>query len=337
MGQQKPPSENVEIRLISAGEVHRLCAWNTLIEALAQAHRGPRPLVGITGLENRQERNHQHYLDMPAWQPGIAMGSKLVTVMPENPDRLPGLPAVQALYALFDGGNGSPLAVIDGTALTYRKTAADSALGSRLLSRRNSEVLLMVGAGGLAPYLVEAHLAARPSIRRVLVWNRRMDKADKLARRLAKDGLAALASDLEPAARQADIICCATSSTAPLIDGRWLKAGVHLDLVGSFTSEMRECDDECVRRARLFVDSRWFAIDQAGDLGDPIRRGVIARDSIEADLFELCARASPVERRGDDITLFKNGGGAHLDLFTALHIWSQLAATQGARPPHAAA
>jgi ornithine cyclodeaminase/alanine dehydrogenase-like protein (mu-crystallin family) len=103
----------------------------------------------------------------------------------------------------------------------------------------------------------------------------------------------------------------------PLAEGRG-----HLDLVGGFTSDMRESDDECVRRARLFVDSRWFAIDQTGDLGDPIRRGIIARDKVEADLFELCTGKHPIDPRSDDITLFKNAGGAHLDLFTALHVWS---------------
>ena len=312
------------IRLVSAGEVHELCAWEGLIEALAQAHRGPKPLVGRASLDSADQR----YIDMPAWLPGRAMGSKLVTVMPGNPDHA-GLPAVQALYALFDGGTGSPLAVIDGTALTYRKTAGDSALGSRLLSRPDAQVLLMVGAGGLAPYLIAAHLAARPSLQRVLVWNRRMDKAEALARKIAAAGIAASASELEPAVREADIVSCATASTTPLVAGRWLKPGAHLDLVGGFTPEMRECDDDCVARARLFVDSRLFAIEQTGDLGDPMRRGIIGQSKVEADLFELCGRNGPIERGRDDITLFKNAGGAHLDLFTALHIWSTLA---GAAP-----
>lgn len=317
MDRQDPSSQ---MRLVGAAEVHRACAWTGLIEALARAHRGPGPLVGRASLDSADGR----YIDMPAWLPGVAMGSKLVTVMPGNPDHA-GLPAVQALYALFDGRTGSPLAVIDGTALTYRKTAADSGLGSRLLSRADAQVLLMVGAGGLAPYLVAAHLAARPSLNRLLVWNRRMDKAEALAREFDSTGIAASACELEAAVRQADIVCCATAATTPLIDGRWLKPGAHLDLVGGFTPEMRECDDECVRRARLFVDSRTFAIDQTGDLGDPIRRGIIARDRIEADLFDLCGRDQPIERRGDDITLFKNAGGAHLDLFTALHVWSEVA------------
>lgn len=251
------------------------------------------------------------YLNLPAWQPGIAMGSKLVTVFPDNP-RLSGAPAIQATYILFDGTDGRPLAAMDGTALTYRKTAADSALGAKLLAAPDPRILLMVGAGGLAPYLRDAHRAIHPSIGRVLAWNRDMTKAARLGEP---------APDLESAVRIADIVCCATASTEPLVRGEWLKEGAHLDLVGSFTPEMRECDDTAVIRARLFVDSRWFAIDQPGDLAGPIARRVIARDRIEASLFELCAPGHRLERRSRDITLYKNGGGGHLDLFTALHVW----------------
>jgi ornithine cyclodeaminase len=204
---------------------------------------------------------------------------------------------------------------MDATALTYRKTAADSALGSKLLSQPDAETLLMVGAGGLAPYLIAAHRAIRPSIRRVLVWNRSPDRAAALGEEVA---------DLEAAARSADIISCATASTTPLVEGRWLKPGTHLDLVGGFTPEMRECDDEAVKRARLFVDSRMFAIDQPGDLGSPLSRGIIGRDRIEADLFDLCGKNYSVGRTSGDITLYKNGGGSHLDLFTALYIFDRL-------------
>jgi len=157
-------------------------------------------------------------------------------------------------------------------------------------------------------------------IETVLVWNRRGEKAEKVA----LDAGAEAVDDLAQAVAAADIISCATSSTSPLVEGRWLKPGAHLDLVGSFTPEMRECDDDAVSRARLFVDSRWFAIDQPGDLADPLRRGVISRDKIEGDLFDLCAPGFAFERLPLDITLFKNGGGAHLDLFTALFIWRNL-------------
>jgi alanine dehydrogenase len=303
------------MRLVSAAEVHRICEWGKLADALAEAHRGQKPFVDRSEIHDRGDT----YINLPAWQPGTAMGTKIVTVFPDNPDLGQGLPAVQALYPLFDGRDGRPLAVIDGTALTYRKTAADSGLGSRLLSRPDSRTLLMVGAGALAPYLVAAHRAMRP-ITRVFVWNRKSDKAKALAESLGGEAV----SDLEAAAREVDIISCATSSTTPLILGAWLKAGAHLDLVGGFTPQMRECDDDAVRRARLFVDSRWFAIDQPGDLGDPLKRGVISRDRIEADLFDLCAPGYHFERLSGDVTLFKNGGGAHLDLFTALYIWRNL-------------
>jgi len=307
------------MRFITADEVHEFCVWPALVDALAVAHRGPEPLVGRSELHHSMGEVRDTYFNLPAWQPGVAMGTKIVTVFPTNPDKGP-LPAVQALYTLFDGSDGRPLLVIDGTALTYRKTAADSALGSKLLSRPESETLLMVGAGALAPYLVAAHRAVRPGLRKTLVWNRRHDKAIGLAAEIGGEPM----EDLETAVRQSDIISAATASTAPLIKGEWLKAGAHLDLVGGFTPEMRECDDEAVRRASLFVDSRWFAIDQPGDLADPIRRGVITRDAVRADLFQLCKGAMTGRSTAGEITLFKNGGGAHLDLFTALHIWTQL-------------
>lgn len=304
------------MRFVSAEDVHRLGVWTKLCDALHEAHKGPEPKVDRSELHAQRAGARETYFNLPAWQPGIAMGTKVVTVFPGNRE----LPVVQALYPLFDGKTGEPLGVLDGTALTYRKTAADSALGSRLLSDPQSRILVMVGAGALSPYLVEAHRAVRPSIDRVFIWNRDRAKAAKLAQRLGAEP----ADDLERAVRHADIISCATSSTTPLVKGAWLKNGAHLDLVGSFTPDMRECDDEAVSRARLFVDSRWFAIDQPGDLADPLRRGVIGRQDVEADLFELCRDGYAVNRKPDDITLYKNGGGAHLDLFTALYIWRNL-------------
>jgi ornithine cyclodeaminase len=307
------------MRIIAAEEVHALCAWPKLVDALAKAHCGPAPMVDRSELHNSTANIRDTYFNLPAWQPGVAMGTKIVTVFPSNPDKGP-LPAVQAVYALFDGKDGRPLLIIDGTALTYRKTAADSALGSKLLSRPDSKVLLIVGAGALAPFLVEAHRAIRPGISDVLVWNRRHEKAEVLARGVGGTAIA----DLETAVRRADIVSTATAATEPLVKGGWLKPGTHLDLVGGFSPEMRECDDEAVTRASIFVDSRWFAVDQPGDLGDPLRRGVITHDAVRADLFQLCTGAMTGRRTAGEITLFKNGGGSHLDLFTALHIWTEL-------------
>jgi ornithine cyclodeaminase len=304
------------MRFIASDEVHRICVWTKLCDALYAAHRGPEPRVDRSEIHTERAGQRETYFNLPAWQPGTALGTKVVTIFPGNRE----LPTIHALYPLFDGRNGTPLAVLDGTALTYRKTAADSALGSRLLSNPDPRILLMVGAGALAPYLIEAHRAVRPSIERVLVWNRNPAKAEKLAEMSAAE----IAGDLEAAVRQADIVSCATSSREPLVEGAWLKPGAHLDLAGSFTPEMREADDTAVKRARLFVDSRWFAIDQPGDLAEPLRRGVIRRQDIEADLFELCRDGYDVKRKREDITLFKNGGGAHLDLFTAWFIWQNV-------------
>lgn len=318
------------MQTINAVEVHRICRWPELVATLRRAHCGQRPLIARASIEAELRGVTQTYFNLTAFLPGVAMGTKIATILPDNPCRHPGTPAVQALYALFEGENGAPVAVIDGTALTYRKTAADSALGSQLLSREGAELLAVIGAGGLAPYLARAHLAVRPSLREVLIWNRTRERADALAGELRAEGIAASAvSDLDAAVRDADILTCSTASTKPLVRGALLKPGAHLDLVGGFTPAMRECDDDAVRRARLFVDEASINLDLCGDLIDPIGRGVIPRAKVEGDLYDLCRDGHRVNRRDEEITLFKNGGGGHLDLFTALFIRDRLRAEGG--------
>ncbi len=307
--------------LISAADVFRICAWDDLMTALAKAHAGEKPLVDRSSIVRDNDGVTETYLNISAWIPGKAFGSKIITVMPKNPSRFENIPAIQALVVLFDGQTGSPRALIDGTSLTYVKTAADSALGAKLLARENASVLTLVGTGGLAPFAARAHFAAMPSLQKVLVWGRRHDQAQRVAAELSQFSIDAKpVDDLEAAVRQSDVVSCVTASHEPVVAGAWLRPGAHLDLIGGFTPEMRECDDDAVTRARLFVDSRWFAIEKVGDLGDPIARGLINVSDVEADLFELCGDGYPVNRRPDDITLFKNGGGAHLDLFTAMFI-----------------
>jgi ornithine cyclodeaminase len=315
------------MRIISASDVHRICRWPALVEALAQAHREAPPLTGRADVTASVRGTTQTYLNLPAVLPGVAFGSKLVTVLPDNQDRHPGVPAIQALYAVFDGDDGAPVAVIDGTSLTYRKTAADSALGTKLLAREDVSTLVMAGAGGLSPWLARAHMAVRPSLSKVLVWNRTAHRAEAVAAELAAEGVDAKAVvSLEDAVREGDIVSCCTAATQPLVKGDWLKPGAHLDLVGGFTSAMREVDDEAVRRARLFVDASWN-IEECGDLIDPVSRGVISRNKIEADLYTLCRPGHDIGRTLEDITLFKNGGGGHLDLYTALFILKTLETT----------
>ena len=310
--------------IVSASDVHRICQWPALVEALAEGHRQGMPLTGRAIVTASVRDTTQTFLNLPAVLPGVAFGSKLVTVLPDNPDRHPDVPAIQAIYAVFGGDNGAPLAMIDGTSLTYRKTAADSALGARLLAREDPSTLVMVGAGGLSPWLARAHVAVRPSLKRIMVWNRTMHRAEAVAAELAGEGLHVQATaDLEAAIRQADIVSCCTASEQPLVLGEWLKPGAHVDLVGGYTPAMREVDDEAVRRARLFIDADWN-VEECGDLVDPLGRGVIGRSRIEADLYTLCRQGHDIARTPGDITLFKNGGGGHLDLYTALFILKSL-------------
>jgi len=312
------------MRVISAQEVHEALDYPSLVAALDEGHRtgvdaADRLLLGQPSAAGDTD----HFLILPAWQRGNALGIKLVTVFPGNPAAGP-LPAIQAVYVLFDGKDGRPLTALDGTALTLRKTAADSALGARYLARADARTLLMAGAGNQAPHQIMAHVAVRPSLRRVLVWNRTPARARRLAATLALEGVAiAAAEDLERAAREADIICCATMARAPLIRGEWLKPGVHLDLVGGYTNEMREADDAAVRRASVFVDSRWFTIGLCGDITGPMASGALAKDGVRADLFELCKGAHPGRTSAEEITLFKNAGGGHLDLMAARLVYAR--------------
>ena len=310
------------MRFIPAEQVHRLLDYPSLVDTLAAAHRGEKPVVDRSELhhETGAQGAPQTFLNLPAWLPGRAMGVKMITVMPEN-EKVWSLPTVHAVYQLFNGENGEPMAAIDGTALTLRKTAADSALGTRLLARGDVETLAVLGAGAMAPHLIQAHCAVRPSIKRVQIWNRTAAKAEIVARDLDLDGVEVTATgDIEAAVRGAEVVSSATSATEPIIMGAWLQPGCHLDLVGSFTPDMRESDDEAVKRSTLFVDSRWFAVHQPGDLAQPIANALISENDIAADLFELCAGDHPGRTDAQEITFFKNGGGAHLDLFTALHI-----------------
>jgi len=273
-------------------------------------------------------------LAIPAWTPGEALGVKLVTSFPGNLDRF-GIPTVNALYVLFDAESGVPKAVIDGEALIFRKTAADSALGASFLAREDAETLLMVGAGALAPYLISAHLSVRPSIRKVIIWNRTASKAEALADRVMADESVEVTAtrDLEWAVSRADIISSATMAEQPLIHGVSVRPGTHVDVVGSFTPSMREADDELLQRSRIFVDS-YGCLERSGELLDPLKRGVITREDILADLVSLCGNHNSGRGTPDDITLYKNGGAGHLDLFVAQHLMERLekAAAREAAP-----
>ena len=251
---------------------------------------------------------------MPAWRPGRRGGLKTVSIYPGNAER--GLPTLHSTYLLFDAATGAPLAFIDGDQITRRRTAAASALAASFLARRDAARLLVVGAGQVAALMAEAMSAVRP-LREVAVWARRPEAARRLARELSDAGFDAVAvSDLEGAVRRADIVSCATLSTAALVEGAWLREGAHLDLIGSFTPQMRESDAECFARARVFTDTQ-EALAKSGDVLEAMRAGSFAADRLQGTLADLCA--GRVAGRSDDaeITLFKSVGTALEDLAAA--------------------
>ena len=311
------------MRVFSAEDVDEALDFPSLIDELAQAMRGGfiAPRRHHHAIERAGEPAATHLL-MPAWtesasRAGLYLGAKIVNVSPGNSAR--GLPAVTGLYVLQSGRTGETLAVMDGTRLTLWRTAAASALAARHLARPDAKRLLVVGAGALAPFLARAHASVRP-LTGITVWNHNPKGARRLAAALAATGLAAHASaDLEGSVAKADVVSCATLSTAPLIEGRWLKAGQHLDLVGAFSMGMREADDEALKRARVFVDTE-AACTEGGDVAIGLASGVLARAEVVADLPALC-RGAEGRRTEDEITLFKSVGAAIEDLGAAILVW----------------
>ncbi len=246
------------------------------------------------------------------------LGIKLATIFPGNID----LPSIHTVYVVFDPVTGQERAVIVGNALTWFKTACDSALASRYLARSEAASLLMVGAGAMAPHLIRAHMAARPSIQEVTIWNRTTDRAEALAAELA-DLDVRVTADLKVAVETADIVSCATMTVEPLIRGAWLRPGTHLDLVGAYLPHMREADDDAIARSRVFVDSRDSAFD-TGEIGIPMNTGAITAGDVLGDHRQLVTGAVPGRTHADDITFFKNAGGGHLDLMAAQYLLTRL-------------
>ncbi len=303
------------MQFIPGADVHRLLPYAGLVQALRVAHRGAPVATNVSHLKEPEGSNV--FLALSAWRPRAAISVKLVGVFPGNVALDPPQPSVQGIVAMFDAQTGAVMLAADGAAMTERKTAADSALGVDLLARRDARTMLVVGAGALAPHVVEAHLSVRPSINRVLIWNRAPGRAQALVARLSHPGVAIdWAPDLDAAVAAADIISCVTMSEAPLVKGALMRPGAHLDLIGAYTPQMRESDDEAMRRGRIFMDNA-KGMASSGDLASPLRDGVITPADIIADLWALCAEgAGPGRRSADEITVYKNIGGSHLDLFT---------------------
>lgn len=304
------------MRVLDAKDVATALPYDQLVQALDKAF--------ASNVQAPQRAHHDvpvpggndgTLLLMPAWQPGRGMGVKIATVFPDNASH--NHPAVFASYFLMSAVTGMPVAVLDGTELTVRRTAAASALASSYLSRPDSKRLLMVGTGNLAPHLIAAHATTRP-IELVSIWGRRPEAASELAAKFGDSSFkVTVAEDLEFAVSEADIISCATLATEPLVRGSWLRPGQHLDLVGAFKPGMREADTDAVQRASVYVDTRAGALSEAGEIVLAIENGAISEADICAQLSELAGGIATGRVDADAITLFKSVGTALEDLAAA--------------------
>lgn len=302
--------------MLNAPAVARSLPYDRLIEALEDAFRGE---VEVPDRTQHQIRVPGHadgtLLLMPAWRVGGVLGIKIVTVFPGNLEK--NLPSVGASYLLLDATTGQTLGMLDGAELTARRTAAASALASKYLSRPDASILLMVGTGKLAPHLIRAHATVRP-IERVLIWGRRPESAQQVADSLANEPYSVTpVPHLELAVKAADVISCATLATEPLIKGRWLREGQHLDLVGAFTPQMSEADSVAVLVSDVYVDTRAGALAEAGEIVQALASGKLAKADIVGDLFDLARGKCSPRRSPKTITLFKSVGSAIEDLAAA--------------------
>lgn len=306
------------MKMFSAEDVARLGPYRDIVEALREGFRA----------EIETPVRHHHDISdvstlllMPAWSKDWA-GLKTVVFKTDNAAK--GLPTIQASYLLIEQKTGTTVAMMDGGEITRRRTAAASALAADYLAREDATTLTIVGAGALAPHFVRAHAAVRP-VKRVFIHSRTLAKAEELAAELAHDGFETHSvTDLEHAVRQSDIVSCVTTATAPVVMGRWLKPGAHVDLAGAFKPTMRETDAEVVARSSVYVDTRDGALAEAGDLLQARDEGKFDFANIRGDLFELCRGTAKGRTSPDEITLFKSAGTAIEDLATAIMLFGKV-------------
>ena len=306
------------MRVIEAGEVESALDFPALIDALEAGFRGeygmpPRQVFQLAGA---QSASHDGFALLPAWNDTL-IGVKAFTYFPDN--EAAGFASLYSKILLFDRSHGVPLALVDGTSITYWRTAAVSALASRHLSRTDSRQLLLLGTGKLAPFLVAAHLAVR-DLKRVFLWGRDGAKASALQARLRAshpDVVFECVQDIAAHSPNADIIVSATGAATPLLQGAWVSKGTHVDLLGNHSPDRRECDSALVVNSTVYVDSLDNVLREAGELLIPISEGVFSSGAIAGELKDLC-RAGAASRRGpDQITLFKSVGTALSDLLAA--------------------
>ena len=300
-------------RIIDFAEADSRLDWLALVEALAAGHDLPKADIGDTFLN----RSPDTLLSRAAWIDGLGALVKTATIFPGNAQH--GVVGINGGVCLYSDRTGQLEALLDFHLVTKWKTAGDSLLSALRLAPKKPSRILIIGAGTVAGSMIDAYAAGFPGVP-VSIWNRTEATAQTLCARYPGTSVA---TDLPAAVAEADIICCATMSTAPVLRGEWVQPGTHVDLIGAYKSDMREADDALLRKARLFLDSTDTVIGHIGEYTTPLQEGVISREDIIADYYDLPLFARHSE---DEITVSKNGGGAHLDLMTARYILDRMAA-----------
>jgi ornithine cyclodeaminase/alanine dehydrogenase-like protein (mu-crystallin family) len=301
----------MSILMLSAQDIRSVMTWDRAIDALRVGHRGERPGTDDLLIQSGPFSVFSRGVVLP----GYGAGVKVCSIFPPNAQKDVPMPTEDAIFVTIGEDRKTISCILDGPEITRWKTAADSALASALLSADDSKTLLVIGAGPIALALAQAHVHVRPSIDRIMLWNRTPDRLDGLCQALAKSGRTIeVITDLNAAVSEADIISSATGTRVPLINGKFVKPGAHVDLVGGFLPDMREADDDVIAQADVFVDFRDTAL-VTGDIGQAIANGTLALDDIRGDLFEMVSSAP---NRSGKTTVYKNAGGAHLDLLVSL-------------------
>ena len=305
------------MKILTAEDVHAALSYPAMVDALQEAYSGsfnmpPRQVF----LLDDQPENHDAFAVLPSWNDEL-VAVKSFTYFPDNPK-----PKYASLYSkimLFDRKHGEPLALVDGTSVTFWRTAGISGLASRLLSREDSKTLLLLGTGNLAPYIIRAQLSVRP-IDRVIVWGRTLGNAQAVVEQLAKENDAVrfeVADDLQTACGEADIIVSATGSHEPLVLGDWIRPGTHTNFIGNHHATKRECDTALVAKSKVYADSYVNCFKEAGEVLVPIDEGAISKDHVVGELMQMCSGAVALRESEDEITLFKSIGMALSDLVGA--------------------
>lgn len=297
-------------------ELARRLNWADAVEALRVGHTFPRATISdmLTSMASGE------LLTRSAAITGMGAGTKSVTIRPGNPELSPPAPSVQGLFTLFDEERGHPVGLVDGAFLTLWKTVADSLLGAHYLASSDAKSLAVIGTGPVAKGLLEGYAVMYPQLTDIRVWGRTTERAQDIADTSPFDVV--VCGTAEAAVRGADIVTSGTGAKSPIVMGEWIKQGAHVDLVGAHGPDMREADDDLISTASLFVDSRETVLEHIGELRIPIAQGAMKASDVLGDLYEL-VEGNDFERYRKDTTVFKNGGGAHLDLMMANYFFEQ--------------